>query len=337
MAAAPGRELRIAVVGATGAVGEQIVELIDARALPCAELALFATERGATETVEALGEALIVAEFHEPAELSRFDVAFLAVAPSWAADIVRARPGPLLVDLSAALRAPADMPSMSLVAPGFTASERIAEFAGSNRVIAIPHPAAHALATIISAAGARAGVVCATVMLGASSAGRHSVEEVVREARELLSGTHSLEEGAAQRAFNAYPAEPGLAAALGAQTAALLGASPRLVLEVVHIGVLHGSAMTVLIPDPADPDTLTARLRAAPGLLLVAGEGGEAGNEEGSAGVIDAVGHEAILVTLGVQPAGASVWCAFDSARLAALDAVWVAEKFSAVAAPGAA
>jgi aspartate-semialdehyde dehydrogenase len=222
---------------------------------------------------------------------------------------------------------------MSLVAPGFTSSERIAEFAASNRVIAIPHPAAHALATIISAAGAQAGVVCATVMLGASSAGRHSVEEVVREARELLSGTHSLEEGATQRAFNAYPAEPGLAAALSAQTAVLLGATPRLVLEVVHIAVLHGSAMTVLIPDPADPDTLTARLRAAPGLLLVAGEEGE----EGSAGVIDAVGHEAILVTLGVQPAGASVWCAFDSARLAALDAVWVAEKFSAVAAPGAA
>ncbi len=111
MAAAPGRELRIAVVGATGAVGEQIVELIDARALPCAELALFATERGATQTIEALGEALIVAEFHEPADLSRFDIAFLAVAPSWAADIVRARPGPLLVDLSAALRAPSDVPA----------------------------------------------------------------------------------------------------------------------------------------------------------------------------------------------------------------------------------
>ena len=115
MAAAPGRELKIAVVGATGAVGEQIVELIDARALPCAELALFATERGATQTVEALGEALIVAEFHDPAELSRFDVAFLAVAPSWAADIVRARPGPLLVDLSAALRAPG---GSSLDTPG---------------------------------------------------------------------------------------------------------------------------------------------------------------------------------------------------------------------------
>jgi aspartate-semialdehyde dehydrogenase len=330
MAAAPGRELRIAVVGATGAVGEQIVELIDARALPCAELALFATERGATQTVEALGEAMIVAEFHEPAELSRFDIAFLAVAPSWAADIVRARPGPLLVDLSAALRTPTDAASMAFVAPGFTPPERIAEFAANNKVIAIPHPAAHALATIISAAGALNGIVCATVMLGASSAGRHGVEEVVREARELLSGTHSLEEGETQRAFNAYPADPasGLAAALSAQTAALLGTTPRLLIEVVHIAVLHGSAMTVLIPDPADPANLAARLRAAPGLLLVAGE-------EASAGVIDAVGQEAILVMLGAQPAGASVWCAFDSARLAALDAVWVAEKFFAVAAPG--
>ena len=101
---------------------------------------------------------------------------------------------------------------------------------------------------------------------------------------------------------------------LAAQTAALLGAAPRLLIEVVHIAVLHGSAMTVLIPDPADPDNLAARLRAAPGLLMIA-------DEEGSAGVIDAVGHEAILVTLGAQPAGASVWCAFDSARLAALDA----------------
>jgi aspartate-semialdehyde dehydrogenase len=332
MAAAPGRELRVAVVGATGAVGEQIVELIDARALPCAELALFATERGATQTVEALGEALLVAEFHEPAELSRFDIAFLAVAPSWAADIVRASPGPLLVDLSAALRAPSDVPAMPFVAPGFTPAERIAEVAASNKVVAIPHPAAHALATIISAAGAQSGVVCATVMLGASSAGRHSVEEVVHEARELLSGAHNLEEGEIQRAFNAYPADPasGVAAALGAQTAALLGATPRLLIEVVHFAVLHGSAMTVLIPDPADPDNLAARLRAAPGLLLVAGE-------EGSAGVIDAVGQEAILVMLGAQPAGASVWCAFDSARLAALDAVWVAEKFAAVAAPGAA
>ena len=142
MDAATGRELRIAVVGATGAVGEQIVELIDARALPCAELALFATERGATQALEALGEALIVAEFHDAAELSQFDIAFLAVAPSWATEIVRARPGPLLVDLSAAVRAPAgsplDTPGRARIHAGQNESPKSPRTTGSWRFPILP-------------------------------------------------------------------------------------------------------------------------------------------------------------------------------------------------------
>jgi aspartate-semialdehyde dehydrogenase len=330
MAAAAGRELKIAIVGATGAVGSQIVELLDARAVPCAELGLFASERGASQTLEALGREHQVAELDEPAELARFDAAFLAVPHSVAADIIRARPGPTLVDLSAATRAPSA--AAPLVAPGFTAPERAAELAARGKLVAIAHPAAHVLATIIGAAGAQSASVCATLMLGASSQGRQNVEEVAREAGALLSGAHSLEEGETQRAFNAFPADPAgeLAAALCAQASALLGgAAPRLVLEAVNVAVLHGSAMTVLIPDGPAPSDLAARLRAAPGLLLVAGEDG--------ASVIDAIGQEAVLVKLSSQSAGAAVWCAFDSARLAALDAVWVAEKLAAAEAPGAA
>ena len=332
MAAAAGRELRIAVVGVTGAVGEQVVELIDARALPCAELALFASERGATQTVEAQGEALAVAELHNPNELSRFDIAFLAVTRSWAAEIVHARPGPMLVDFSAALRAPGEIPAVLFGAPGFTPAERIQEIAASERLIAIAHPAAHALASVISAAGARDRVVCATVMLGASAEGRDSVEQAAREARELLSGTHNLEEDEIQRAFNAYPADPemGLAAALAGQCAVLLSAAPRILINVVHVPILHGSALSILIPEFTDLPNLRDRLRAAPGLLLAEGE-------EGAAGVIDAIGQEAILVEPAAQAAGVSVWCAFDSARLAALDAVWVAEKLAAVSSPGSA
>ncbi len=121
----------------------------------------------------------------------------------------------------------------------------------------------------------------------------------------------------------------GLAAAFAGQCTALLGAAPRLLIDIVHIPVLHGSALSILLPEIADLQNLRERLRAAPGLMLAEGE-------EGSAGVIDAIGQEAILVEPAVQTAGASVWCAFDSARLAALDAVWVAEKLAA-AAPGSA
>lgn len=330
MSAAGGRELKIAIVGASGAVGSQIVELLDARAVPCAELELYSTERGASQPLEAFGREYRVAELDEHAALARFDIAFLAVPPSVAADIIRARPGPALVDLSAATRIPSS--SAPLAAPGFTAPERAAELAARGKVVAVAHPAAHVLATIIGAAGAQNAAICATLMLGASSQGRQNVEEVAREAGALLSGVHSLEEGETQRAFNAFPAEAAdeFSAALCAQTGALLGAAPRLVLEAVNIAVLHGSAMTVLIPDPPAPADLAARLRSAPGLLLVEGE------EEG-ASIIDAIGQEAVLVKLAAQRAGAAIWCVFDSARLAALDAVWVAEKLAAAEAPGAA
>ena len=43
--------------------------------------------------------------------------------------------------------------------------------------------------------------------------------------------------------------------------------------------------------------------------------------------MIDAVGQEAIVVSVERAAAGASLWCVFDNARLAALDALWIAEK----------
>lgn len=329
MAAAASRELKIAVVGATGAVGGQIVELLDARAVPCAELGLFATERGASQKVEAFGRENQVVELREPSDLARFDIALLAVPPSVAADIIRDHPGPALIDLSAAIRPPSKV--VPTIAPGFTAPEQTAGFAARGNNVAIAHPAAHVLAMVIAAAGAQDSAACVTLILGASSEGRQNVEDVAREAGALLSGAHSLEEGETQRAFNAYPAETNddLSAAVCAQVGALIGTAPRLMVEAINVSLLHGAAMTVLIPDPLAPD-LAARIRPAPGLLTVEGE------DEG-ASVIDAIGQEAVLVSVRTHTMGASIWCAFDNVRLAALDAIWVVEKLAAAGPPGAA
>lgn len=330
MAAAASRELKIAVVGATGAVGGQIIELLDARAVPCAALGLFATERGATQKLAAFGREHQVVELHEPAELASFDVALLAVPTSVAADVIRDRPGPALIDLSAAIRAPSA--AMPLIAPGFTPPDQAGALAVRGKSVAIAHPAAHVLAMVIAAADAQNAAACATLMLGASGEGRQNVEDVAHEAAALLSGTHSLEEGEIQRAFNAFPADAdgGLPAAIRAQAGALTGAAPRLLVEAVNAGLLHGSALSVMIPDPPAPAGLAARLRSAPGLLLVEGE------EDGSS-VVDAIGDEAVLVTVRMREAGAAIWCAFDNVRLAALDAVWIAEKIAGAEPPGAA
>ena len=56
----------MAVVGATGAVGNQLIELIAARGFQLSELKLFTTEAGAMQTVDAGGEERLVDALESP-------------------------------------------------------------------------------------------------------------------------------------------------------------------------------------------------------------------------------------------------------------------------------
>ncbi|HMD05077.1 MAG TPA: hypothetical protein VKG68_07360, partial [Candidatus Binatus sp.] len=116
------REPRVAIVGATGAVGNQLIELIAARGFQLSELRLFATEAGAMQTLDAAGEERLVEALESPDALREFDLAFLAIPAARAAEIVAARPGPRLIDLSAASQAPSSVP---MVAPGLTSREAL--------------------------------------------------------------------------------------------------------------------------------------------------------------------------------------------------------------------
>ena len=45
------------------------------------------------------------------------------------------------------------------------------------------------------------------------------------------------------------------------------------------------------------------------------------------AGFVDAVGQEAVIVRMRPSGGGAVMWCVFDSARVAATTALWIAES----------
>jgi len=45
--------------------------------------------------------------------------------------------------------------------------------------------------------------------------------------------------------------------------------------------------------------------------------------------VIDAVGQEAIVVSVEMRRDSISIWCVFDNTRLAALGALWIAETLA--------
>ncbi len=313
------REPRVAVVGATGVVGNQIIDLIGARGFQIGELKLFATTAGSAQTLDAAGEERLVEPLASPDDLRGFDLAFLAIPAAGASEIVSAKPGPILIDLSSANRAPSDLP---LVAPGLTPRAKFEQLQ-DHKVFTIPHPAAHVLATCLNALSAHSGFVAATALLGASAGGRDNLTTTVDQTTDLLNARLELDDDAIQRGFNAFMREHerAVATAISSQVISLLDRSPILAVQVAAMPVLHGSAIAIDLPALFDGGDARELLRVAPGVLIA---------EEGEPlGIIDAVGQEAIVVSVEDRPGALSLWCVFDNTRLAALGALWIAETLT--------
>ncbi len=315
MAARGNGGLRVAIVGATGAVGSQLLELMDERAFPYSDLKLFSSEQHGGESIESGEQTSPVDFLSDPAQLSDSDLVFMAVQRPAAEAILGAAAGPIIVDLSAASMAPAATP---FVAPGFTPREEVRELS-RFKLFHTPHPAALALATIINALG-DVPFCAATVMLPASSTGHGAISHLVAQSADLLNGKLDLHDDERQSAFNMVPfaGAPELEKALAAQMTKLIGSAPKLVLQAIQVPVLHGAAITMGLSNVDGSDTWAASLRAAPGVLLVE-------NEEPPS-VVDAIGQEALLLSFTTGRVGSSLWCVFDNARRAALAALWVAE-----------
>lgn len=317
----PNGQLRVALVGAAGTVGSQIAELIAERDFRYGELRQFGSplssepydpdSREQSESVEPLDE---------PGDLAGFDLAFLAVLPLKAEAIVAAAPGPILIDLSAANRPP--NASSPLVVPGLTAREQVKGLKGA-RVFGVPHPAAQVIASILSAAEIRSGFAAATIVMSASSRGGEAIEMLFRQSAEVLNARLNLEDDDAQTAFNVFQGADSdrFASVITAQVKELAKNAPEVAVQGIQVPAFHGSGISLFFSPAADSGEWAARLRAAPGIILV--ESNEASS------LIDASGQEGVIVRLTLTSAGAALWCVFDAARLAALSAVWIAETLS--------
>jgi aspartate-semialdehyde dehydrogenase len=321
MSAASGRQIRLAVVGASGTVGTQIAELIRARDFPHAELRLFARESGSiSEGMESGADPLPVARFGTPSDLAGFDIAFLALPQGGAGEIIAARPGPVLIDLSAATRPPFD--AAPLVAPGLTSREHVRELE-RLKLFAIPHPAALVIATVLSATGTISGFAGATIMLAAAAYGHEAASKLFKQSVDLLNARLDVADGETQIAFNTFLPEDGheLAYAITAQATALMGSGPALAIGVVRVPAFHGGAVALHVPARDDMSEWPARLRTAPGIILV--------ESDDATGFVDTTSHDAAVVRMREYTGGAVLWCVFDSARIAALSAIWIAESLA--------
>jgi aspartate-semialdehyde dehydrogenase len=101
----------VGIVGASGAVGQELLRLLEERNFPISALRLFASSRSAGKTVQFKGQGIPIEEAR-PGVFAGVDVAFFAaggkVTRALAPDAVRS--GCLVIDKSSALRMDPDVP-----------------------------------------------------------------------------------------------------------------------------------------------------------------------------------------------------------------------------------
>ena len=323
----------IAVIGATGTVGETLVQILEERDFPVANLHLLASVESAGHSVPFRGKNVRVREVDE-FDFGKVQIVFFAAGPaitrSYASRATAA--GCAVIDLSGGLpveQAPNVVPEINAA---------LLDTLKKPYQVASPSPSATALAVAIAPLRGLLEVVRVnvTACLAVSSQGREGVAELARQTAELLN-VRPMEPRFFDRqmAFNLL-AQVGTPDAQGhvplekrlvTELRELL-ALPLLKISVscIQAPVFFGDSFSVSLQTagPIDLAAVNAALNAAPGIELV-----EAGDDPTAVG--DAVGQDVVYigrVRAGIDdPAELNLWITSDNVRKgAALNAVQVAE-----------
>lgn len=323
----------IAVIGATGTVGETLVQILEERDFPVGALHLLASSESAGHSVPFRGKNVRVREVDE-FDFSKVQLAFFAAGPAVTLSFAprASAAGCAVIDLSGALP--------STQAPQVVPEANAQVLAGLSRPVQVssPSPLATALAVVLAPLGALLEVqrVTLTACLAVSALGREGVSELARQTAELLN-VRPLEPRFFDRqmAFNllAQVGKPD-AQGHGSLEKRLVGelrellVTPSLKISVtcVQAPVFFGDSVSVSLQagSAVDLAAVNVALEAAAGIELV---------EEGDypTAVGDAVGQDVVYVGRvrgGIDdPMELNLWLAYDNVRKgAALNAIQVAE-----------
>jgi len=325
----------VAVIGATGLVGREIIAALDQRAFPIADLGLYASVRSAGDDVRCGGVSACV-ELLEGARFDGTDIAFFAageqVSAEWAARACES--GAVVVDLSQLF---VDDPDVPLVVPEVNAAH-LADYSGRD-IVASPDAPAIALSVLLQPLHAVAGVarVVATSLEPASGAGQPGIDELQRQTLALMSGRSAEAELFPRRlAFNIVPQIGELLAGGASRDEQQTVRAVQRVLDTlglpvsvtrVRAPIFFGTALLVNVETTGRLSAATAReiLRAAPGVLLQ-----DDATAPQYSTPADAVGQDAVCIgrIRGDESANVlDVWLAIDNTRKgAAVNAVQIAE-----------
>ncbi|MGI6486913.1 MAG: aspartate-semialdehyde dehydrogenase [Syntrophomonadaceae bacterium] len=177
-------QVRVALVGATGAVGRQMLQLLEDRDFPVDELVCLADPREEGTTVDFRGEKLTV-KGASPAAFEGMDIVFLAVASEISQQLApeAVKRGCVAIDNSYAFRLHEEVP---LVVPEVNAQD-VKEHRG---IIANPNCSTIIMVVAINPIHQAAGLkrVVVSTYQAVSGAGILGIDELTAQTRVALAG-----------------------------------------------------------------------------------------------------------------------------------------------------
>ena len=327
-------QVRVAILGATGAVGAELLELLETRNFPLTHLKLLASPRSAGQTLQFRGESLSVEAVGEDS-FKEVDLVLASAGGStskaWASKAVEQ--GAVVVDNSSAFRMNPDVP---LVIPEVN-PEAAAKHKG---IIANPNCTTILMAVAVWPLHRVQPVqrIIAATYQSASGAGRRAMEELKVQAQAILQEqTPPTESFPYPLAFNLFPHNSPLndqgyceeELKMVNETRKIFNDPQiRISATCVRVPVLraHSEAINLEFAQPMSVATAKDLLANAPGVRLV---------EDWQANYfpmpIDATGKDDVLVGRIRQdlshPCGLEIWLSGDQIRKgSALNAVQIAE-----------
>jgi aspartate-semialdehyde dehydrogenase len=269
--------LRVAILGATGAVGQELLQLLDERRFPVAELRPLASARSAGQSLRWQDRELVIAE----ASAEVFEGVDLVLASAggtasrrWAPAAVAA--GAVVIDNSSAFRMDPEVP---LVVPEVNPEAAF----GHHGIIANPNCTTILLTLALAPLHRRRPIrrVVVSTYQSASGAGARAMEELRRLSRTVLDGGEARSEVLPHSlAFNLFLHNSPLQAngyceeelKMLNETRKIMNAPDlRLTATCVRVPVLraHSEAVNIEFHEPFPLDEARELLRRAPGVELL--------------------------------------------------------------------
>jgi aspartate-semialdehyde dehydrogenase len=326
---------KVAVVGATGNVGREMLEILAEREFPADEIVALASRRSQGTEVSS-GDRTLKVKALEHCDLSDIDICLMSagssVSKEWSPKFAAA--GAVVIDNSSCWRYDADVP---LIVPEVNA-DAVAGFRKKG-IIANPNCSTAQLVVALKPLHDKAKItrVVVATYQSVSGAGKEAMDELFAQTKAVFQIDEVEPKKFPKRiAFNLIPhidafMEDGYTKEewkMVAETKKILDPKIKLTATCVRVPVFigHSEAVTIEFENPISVDEARSILRSAPGCLVI-----DKHEPGGYVTPFECVGEDATYISrIRTDPTvdnGLVLWVVSDNLRKgAALNAIQIAE-----------